>query len=428
MGVGGRPLRALIVEDYESDARLLTRELRRGGRQVEVHIVTTIAATRAALTVGGWDVILTDWKLPGFGALEVLAVARELGVETPAIVVSGSVTEDHALSAMRAGARDFVLKDHMSLIGPAVERELREVEQRIARRRADDERRMAAQIAEVNREAQLRQLDVMDALGRLSGAMAHDFNNILCVILSYSDTLLALLEPGELHSDVEQIHSAANRGAVLTRQLLTFNRLQLVEPRELDLNDLVGGMAGALKQQISSAITLVSRGEPALGQARADHGSIEQAIQNLVANACDAMPGGGTLTLETTNIVLEATADRELRPARDPHDPLDLPPGRYVQLAIADTGAGMDETTKSRMFEPFFTTKPRGRGTGLGLSTVFGIVQQAGGYLAVDSAPGAGTTVRIYLPRIDAAITARSAGGVPQTATRGRNGGTVPRP
>jgi len=421
-------LRALIVEDNESDARLLTYELRRGGREVEVHVVTTIAAIRAALTPGGWDVILTDWKLPGFSALEVLAVVRELGGETPAIVVSGSVTEEHALSAMRAGARDFVLKDHMSLIVPAVERELKEVEQRVARRRADDERRTAARIAEVNREAQLRQLDVMDALGRLSGAMAHDFNNILCVILSYSDTLLALLEPGELHSDVEQIHNAANRGAVLTRQLLTFNQLQFVEPRELDLNDLVAGMAGALKQQISSAIALVSRAEPALGQARADHGSIEQAIQNLVANACDAMPGGGTLTLETSNVVLEPTAGRELRLARDPHDPLDLLPGRYVQLSIADTGAGMDETTKSRMFEPFFTTKPRGRGTGLGLSTVFGIVQQAGGYLRVDSAPGQGTTVRIYLPRIDAAITARSASGVPQTATRGRNGGTVPRP
>jgi signal transduction histidine kinase len=355
-------------------------------------------------------------------------VVRELAGETPAIVVSGSVTEEHAVLAMRAGARDFVLKDHMSLVGPAVDRELREVEQRGARRRADDERRTAARIAEVNREAQLRQLDVMDALGRLSGAMAHDFNNILCVILSYSDTLLALLEPGELHSDVEQIHNAANRGAVLTRQLLTFNQLQLVEPRELDLNDLVAGMAGALKLQISSAIALVSRGEPALGQARADHGSMEQAIQNLVANACDAMPGGGTLTLETSNVVLEPTAGRELRAARDPHDPLDLPPGRYVQLSIADTGIGMDETTKSRMFEPFFTTKPRGRGTGLGLSTVFGIVQQAGGYLGVDSAPGRGTTVRIYLPRIDAAITARSASGVPQTATRGRNGGTVPRP
>ena len=427
MGVGAG-LCALIVEDNESDARLLTYELRRGGREVEVHVVSTIAAMRAALTVGGWDVILTDWKLPGFGALEVLAAVREFAGETPAIVVSGSVTEEHAVLAMRAGARDFVLKDHMSLVGPAVDRELREVEQRVARRRADDERRTAARIAEVNREAQLRQLDVMDALGRLSGAMAHDFNNILCVILSYSDTLLALLEPGELHSDVEQIHNAANRGAVLTRQLLTFNQLQLVEPRELDLNDLVAGMAGALKQQISSAIALVSRGEPALGQARADHGSIEQAIQNLVANACDAMPGGGTLTLETSNVVLEPTAGRELRPARDPHDPLDLPPGRYVQLSIADTGVGMDETTKSRMFEPFFTTKPRGRGTGLGLSTVFGIVQQAGGYLGVDSAEGRGTTVRIYLPRIDAAITARSASGVPQTATRGRNGGTVPRP
>ena len=418
-------MRALIVEDYESDAKLLTRELRRGGRDVEIQIVTTIAATRTALAASTWDVIFTDWKLPGFGALEILGVVRELGIETPVIVVSGSVTDTHAVLAMRAGARDFVLKDQMSLIGPAVERELREVELRAARLRAAEPRRDPADAVDAERrEAHVRHLEIMDALGRLSGAMAHDFNNILCVILSYSDTLLALLEPGELHDDVEQIHNAANRGAALTRQLLTFNRLQIVEPRELDLNDVVIGMASVLQPMIHSTIALVSHPEPALGQVRADQGSIEQAIQNLVANACEAMPAGGTLTLDTENVVVEP----EGAAAHSPHAPLGVPAGRYVRLTVSDTGPGMDETTQARMFEPFFTTKPRGRGTGLGLATVYGIVQQGGGYLWVESAPGRGTAVQVYLPRIDAAVASRVVNGVPQTAPRVPHGGTVPRP
>jgi len=422
-------LRALIVEDYESDAKLLVRELRRGGRDVEIQIVTTLAATQAALAASAWDVILTDWKLPGFGALEILAVVRELAIDTPVIVVSGSVTETHAVLAMRAGARDFVLKDQMSLIGPAVERELREVELRAARRRAVEARRPPGGgpdggIDAQRREAHFRNLEIMDALSRLSGAMAHDFNNILCVILSYSDTLLALLEPGEFHDDVEQIHNAANRGAALTRQLLTFNRLQLVEPRELDLNDVVIGMASVLQPLIHATIALVSRPEPALGQVRADQGSMEQAIKNLVTNACEAMPAGGTLTLDTANVVVEP----EGISAGSPHDLFGIPPGRYVRLTVTDTGPGMDETTRARMFEPFFTTKPRGRGTGLGLATVYGIIQQGGGYLWVETAPGRGTSVQVYLPRIDAVAPSRAVNGVPQPVPRAANGGTVPRP
>ena len=418
-------MRALIVEDYESDAQLLTRELRRGRRDVEIQVVTTIAATRAALAASAWDIVVTDWKLPGFGALEILAVVRELGVETPVIVVSGSVTETHAVLAMRAGARDFVLKDQMSLIGPAVDRELHQVELRVARRRAASAGRASADAIDAQRrEAHLRQLEIMDALSRLSGAMAHDFNNILCVILSYSDTLLALLDPGEFHDDVEQIHNAANRGAALTRQLLTFTRLQLVEPRELDLNDVVIGMSSVLKPLIHSTIEMVSRPEPSLGQIRADLGSIEQAIKNLVTNACEAMPAGGTLTLDTSNVVVEP----EDTSMRSPRDPFGIPAGRYVRLTITDTGPGMDETTQARMFEPFFTTKPRGRGTGLGLATVYGIIQQGGGYLWVESEPGRGTAVQVYLPRIDAIAAPRTVSGVPQTATRTANGGTVPRP
>jgi len=349
-------------------------------------------AARAALVGSTWDLVFTDWKLPGFGALEILALVRELGLETPVIVVSGTLTEELAVAAMRAGARDFILKDRMALVLPAVERELQERDLRAARRRADDERRAARAAAEARREVKRQQVEVMDALGRLAGEIAHDFNNILSVVLSYSDTLLALIDPGELHHDVEQIHSAANRGATLTRQLLMFNRLQLVELRDVDLNEVLNGMAATLQRMLREGITLVTRTEPALAHVWSEHASLELVITNLVANACEAMPKGGTLTIETANVTLEPGDLRE---------PLEIPAGRYVRLSVSDTGHGMAPATRARMFEPFFTTKPRGRGTGLGLSTVFGIVHQGGGHLWVETAPGHGTTVQVYLPRID---------------------------
>jgi signal transduction histidine kinase len=407
-------VRALIIEDYESDARLLTRELRRGGRDFEVQVVASVAAARAALTEGAWDIVCTDWKLPGFGALEILALVKELGLDTPVIVVSGTLTEDLAVAAMRAGARDFVPKDRIALVTPAVERELADAESRAARRRADDERRAAGQAADARRQAKRQQIEVMDALGRLAGEIAHDFNNILSVVLSYSDTLLALIDPGELHHDVEQIHSAASRGATLTRQLLMFNRLQLVEQRDVDLNEVIAGLAGVLKRLAERDITFVSRPDPALGPLWSEQTSLELVVTSLVNNAAEAMPRGGTLTIETANITLEPGELRE---------PLEVPAGRYVRLSVSDTGKGMDAATRARMFEPFFTTKSRGRGTGLGLSTVFGIVHQSGGHFWVDSAPGVGTTVNVYLPRIEP-VPQR----VLQTAARHARRGPLPRP
>jgi len=406
-------VRALIVEDYESDAKLLLRELRRGGGAVDAQVVGSLAAARAALAAGGWDIIFTDWKLPGFGALEVLAMVRELGLDTPVIVVSGTLTEELAVSAMRAGARDFVLKDRMAAVLPAVEREMRDHEQRTARRRAEDERRAAKEAADERRTAKRHQIEVMDALGRLAGEIAHDFNNILSVVLSYSDTLLAMIDPGELHHDVEQIHSAANRGATLTRALLMFNRLQLVELRDVDLNEVLAGMATALQRLIREGIALVLHPDPALAPVWSEHTSLELVITNLVTNACEAMPRGGTLTIETANVTLEPGELRE---------PLEVPAGRFVRLSITDTGNGMDAATRARMFEPFFTTKPRGRGTGLGLSTVFGIVHQGGGHLCVDTTPGRGTTVQVYLPRIDPPPprTAAAPHGAARAAKRGQ--------
>jgi PAS domain S-box-containing protein len=255
-------------------------------------------------------------------------------------------------------------------------------------------------------EDQLRQSQKMDAIGLLAGGVAHDFNNILCVIMSYSEALLAGLEPSELRDDLQQIHNAGSRGAALTRQLLMFSRQQLIEPRVLDLNDVLADTGKMLQRLLRADIELVSRTAPQLGQVRADQGSIEQVIMNLVVNAGDAMPAGGKLVLETANVDLDAGYA---------HDHLGVAPGPYVLLAVTDTGIGMDRATQARMFEPFFTTKDRGRGTGLGLSTVFGIVQQSHGHLWVESAPGRGTTFRIYLPRIAAVATPRREDSQPAT-------------
>jgi len=240
-------------------------------------------------------------------------------------------------------------------------------------------------------EDQLRQSQKMEAIGLLAGGVAHDFNNILCVIMSYSEALLAGLGPSELRDDIQEIHNAGGRGAALTRQLLMFNRAQLVEPRVLDLNDVLADMGKMLQRLLRADIALVSRTAPGLGFVRADQGSLEQVIMNLVVNARDAMPAGGQLVLETANVALDAGYAA---------DHLGVAPGAYVLLAVTDTGVGMDRATQARIFEPFFTTKERGRGTGLGLSTVFGIVRQSAGHLWVDSEPGRGTTFRIYLPRV----------------------------
>ena len=241
-------------------------------------------------------------------------------------------------------------------------------------------------------EEQLRQSQKMDAIGRLAGGIAHDFNNLLTVIAGRAQMILARLRPEEpIHRDATLVRTTADRAAALTQQLLAFSRKQVLQPQVLDLNAVMTAMGPMLSRLIGEDIKLAVVPAAGLDRVKADPGQIEQVIVNLVVNSRDAMPQGGRLSIETANVELdEAYARRHVS----------VPAGQYVMLAVSDSGSGMDEQTRSRVFEPFFTTKEPGKGTGLGLATVYGIVKQSGGDIRLYSEVGTGTTFKIYLPRV----------------------------
>lgn len=243
-------------------------------------------------------------------------------------------------------------------------------------------------------EEQLRQVQKMEAIGRLSGGIAHDFNNLLGVIIGYSEILQERLPSKDLlRESADEIVAAGKRAASLTRQLLAFSRQQVLEPKILDLNEVVSDMEKMLRRLIGEDIELVTNPDPMLGRVRADQGQIEQVIMNLVVNARDAMPQGGKLGIATANTEMDETFVKRY--------PYPVQTGQYIVLTVSDNGVGMDAATKARVFEPFFTTKEKGKGTGLGLSTVYGVVKQSGGYIDFDSEPGEGTTFRIYFRRVN---------------------------
>jgi PAS domain S-box-containing protein len=251
-------------------------------------------------------------------------------------------------------------------------------------------------------ERQLHQSQKMEAIGRLAGGVAHDFNNLLGVIMGYSEMVLANMGSDDpRRGRLEQIRKSGERAASLTRQLLAFSRKQILEPRVLDLYALLADMDKMLRRLIGEDIKLVTRPDPLLPAIKADLGQIEQIVMNLVVNARDAMPKGGTITIETSCVDLGRDAVGAVEGVR---------PGSYVKLVVADTGVGMTPEVQSQIFEPFYTTKEAGSGTGLGLSTVYGIVTQSGGHIGVMSEPGRGTRFEIYLPQSDEGATAHAPG------------------
>jgi signal transduction histidine kinase/ActR/RegA family two-component response regulator len=258
---------------------------------------------------------------------------------------------------------------------------------------AEQGERKLAQEALHATEEQLRQAQKMEAIGRLAGGVAHDFNNLLSVILGYATLLETRAKDDESRQNAGEILAAGQRAADLTRQLLAFSRKQVLEPKVLDLDEVVAGTHKMLSRVLGEDIELEVQRSPELARVKCDPGQIEQVLVNLVLNARDAMPEGGTLRIRTSSVDFDAS-DSEL--------PMGAKPGRYVMLSVEDSGIGMDTATARRIFEPFFTTKDTGKGTGLGLSTAFGIVKQSGGFISVQSELAKGSTFRVYLPETDA--------------------------
>jgi two-component system, cell cycle sensor histidine kinase and response regulator CckA len=495
-------VRILFVSDSDDDVALILHELRRGGFTPDHWVVRTADAMREALAEAAWDLVISEYTLADFSALAALDVLRASGQDPPFIVVAGHIGEGPVVACMKAGASDFLARDDLVRLVPAVERDLREAGQRrrgveaVEALRVSEERyrllvensadmitlhddggyvtfvspsvtRMlgyppeemighrlrefanpgdapvliaamedalargstplltglrlrhrdggwrviegsAARLVlpdgsvgivavgrdvteRVELEEQLNQAQKMEAVGRLAGGVAHDFNNLLTVILGYSDLLLEQLdEDPVLFQEVDEIKRAADRAATLTQQLLAFSRRQVLSQRPVDLDVVLDGMSGMLRRLIGEDVELTFKPSGALALTRVDPVQVEQIVMNLAVNARDAMPQGGRLTIETANV--------ELRDHYSPRRAVE--PGAYVMLAVTDTGHGMDTATLEHLFEPFFTTKSPGQGTGLGLSTVYGIVRQSGGTVLVTSEPGRGSTFRIYLPQV----------------------------
>jgi signal transduction histidine kinase/CheY-like chemotaxis protein len=285
---------------------------------------------------------------------------------------------------MRAGARDIIIKGDLARLCPAIERELEEQKSRVSRLRAERDLERS--------QEQLRQAQKLEAVGSLAGGIAHDFNNLLTIILSSASMALAgLPEKDPLREDLEAIEEAGQRAAALTRQLLAFGRQQVLEPRVVDLDDALGRMEKLLRRLIGDHIEFKPRLAAERALVHVDPSQLEQVVMNLAVNARDAMPQGGRLALETSQVLLDAAfAAAHVGVRAGPH----------ARISVADSGTGIEAATLARIFEPFFTTKEKGKGTGLGLSTVLGIVQQSGATIWVESTVGVGTTFTVYFPAV----------------------------
>jgi two-component system, cell cycle sensor histidine kinase and response regulator CckA len=369
------PLRLLIIEDSESATELLARTLRRGGHEVEYRRVDSAPALSSSLDAREWDLAISGGSMAGFSGTAALSMIRGKGLDLPFIFVTGPLDEETAINAMRMGAQDFLRKDDLARLVPAVERELQQAAIRRGHRQM---------------EQRVLQLEKFEALGKLAGGIAHDFNNVISAMMGWAELGTRDLEPGNQAVEAfEQIRQQADRAAGLTHQLLAFTRRQSLESCYLDLNLLVGETISMLQKLIGEQIEINLSLDPEIETTRADPSQIERVLMNLCLNARDAMARGGLLRIETRNVFLSRAQSSRHQDAR---------PGPYVSLSVSDTGAGMDAATMEHIFEPFFTTKDLGKGTGLGLATALGIVKQHNGWIEVSSRPGQGSTFHVFLP------------------------------
>jgi two-component system, cell cycle sensor histidine kinase and response regulator CckA len=382
------PLHILHLEDNPNDAALVQSTLEVGGIPCATTCVQNHDDFVAALERGGIDLILSDFALPHFDGLSAVKIVRTKWPAIPLILVSGVLGEEQAIDSLRSGATDYVLKQRLTRLVPAVRRAMQEVEERVEHKQL---------------EAQFIEAQKMEVVGQLAGGVAHDFNNILAVIMGCSELIASKLgADSPLQKYTEEIRHASESAAGLTRQLLVFSRKQTVQPVVLDLNDVMKDLDKMLRRLIDENIEMTIVPGKQIGRVKADPGYIGQVLMNMVVNARDAMPNGGKLTVATRNVALDENHTGTI-------------PGDYVMLSVSDTGTGMTEEVKARLFEAFFTTKPKGKGTGLGLATCQTIVQQSGGHIDVTSEVGKGTTFKIYFPRVEQplAVTAKLIQTVP---------------
>jgi two-component system cell cycle sensor histidine kinase/response regulator CckA len=371
----GIPLRVLMIEDSEDDAALILRELKRGNYDVYPERVDDPQALEITFGKQNWDLIISDFSMPHFSGPDALRILRAKGCEKPFIFVSGTIGEETAVEALRFGAQDYLMKTNLKRLVPAVQRALQEAEDRKLRK---------------HMEQQVQQLQKFEAIGKLAGGIAHDFNNVIGAILGLAELGYEEAQPGSSSRErFEKIRDQANWAGRLTSQLLAFARRQMLQPRKTDLNSLVVEGMSLLRRVIGEQIEVRIVAGTDLRVAMIDPAQIERVLMNLCLNARDAMPQGGRLTIETLNFEIDDEFCQ-----RNPYGR----PGHFLLLSVSDTGIGMDMDTADRVFEPFFTTKEMGKGTGLGLATVYGIVKQHDGFIYLDSKLGEGTTFRIYLP------------------------------
>ena len=413
----------LIVDDEKSIRVTMGRFLQDDG-----HDVRSAEDADEALSLLGsvaLDVVVSDIILPRVNGVELLKRIRSVAPLVQVIMMTGEPTVNTASEAVRAGAFDYLTK-------PISKEAIRACVRRAAQlKKLDDEKRVlteenrryredleqlveARTLALQESEKQLRQAQKMEAIGRLAGGVAHDFNNLLTVILGCTQFASESIPSDSVaQDDLKEVLGAGRRAKDLTRQLLAFSRQQILIPRVVDVNELVQNLQKMLGRLLGEDITLQIEAGDGVPEVKADPGQLEQIVMNLIVNARDAMPTGGRLAITTEMVELDASAESSVV------DPAGFAPGTFAAIRVSDTGSGMSEEVLSHVFDPFFTTKGEGEGTGLGLSTVYGIVKQHEGFLSVDSTVGAGTTFTIYFPPASSEDRALAPGAEDTAALRG---------
>lgn len=377
-GLVGDVIKVLLIDDDEDDY-MITRDLLLDAEALEYELewVSTYDLGKAAIKEAHHDIFLIDYRLGERDGMQLLHEALDEGCTAPIILLTGQGDREVDMEAMKAGAADYLVKGQIDHI--LLERSIRHSIER-----------KALELEHVALEEQLLQAQKLESVGQLAGGIAHDFNNLMTPIIGYAQMgLTSLPKENRERLYLEEILKAADRATNLIQQLLAFSRRQVIEMKVVNLNDLLVNINLMLERLIGEDVELVMLPSESIGAVKVDPTQIEQVIVNLAVNARDAMPEGGTLIIETTNVEFHEE-DLKNHP--------DMTAGRYVMMAVSDTGNGMSEEVQSHIFEPFYTTKEKGKGTGLGLSTCYGIIAQNEGNIWVYSEIGSGTTFKVYLP------------------------------